>query len=162
MYRHNDTTESPDECIGQHPGYAILSCFENGSKLSRLFFEAQDLASDFRDIRCLDYTSSLKKPAELELLKKMDQEGGPEQQAWMVGKNLDLPLGDFGGRSSAFEFLQYILAHASGVGKTNIKYRFHGFDIHGSTYSMETSLFRGCVEDRPFQKRFEVLLTQVN
>jgi len=97
IYKHA-IEESSEDCADRHPETAILSFLNASTKSLRLFFQAKDLELDFRDIRCLDYACFLKKGSDADVLNKMDIEGRPDSQVWKESKNLNLPLGDHGGR----------------------------------------------------------------
>ena len=158
VYEHDTAAERSEDCTGSHPRYAILSCLNHTTKSSRLFFEASDLDSDFRKIRCLDYRSSLKWAVASDLLKRMDTEGGPERQAWKEGENLELPMGDHGGRYlDALTVLWYILCHELVIRETKIEYRIHSYDIYGSTHSLGSSLLRRHIEDCTYQKHVKTI-----
>ena len=117
VYKHAPE-DSSKGCADRHPESAIVSFLNTSTKSLRLFFPAKDLELDFRDIRCLDYACSLKKGSDIDVLNKLDIEGRPDNQVWKESKNLNLPLGDHGGRcSDDFGVFRYISGDEIGTKK---------------------------------------------
>lgn len=96
-------------CTDGHPDFAILisSNATDLSRTSKLYFEgpgldfqinkAQDLLI-LKNMRCLNYLSSLEKYSERDLLRHVDPEGRPDMLAWRKTDDLHISSVDYEGR----------------------------------------------------------------
>lgn len=95
LYKHPTCVHSSNALVDWNPEFAILisSTAAGSARSSRLYFGRSCL--DFRidkakdslvlsDMRCLDYTSNLEKPAENDLYRNLDPEGKPDMCIWQT------------------------------------------------------------------------------
>ena len=112
VYKYRARAEMSDSCTDQHFHFAILmsSVAADSSQSSKLYFGQPSL--DFRkgetrslfifkNMRCLTYTSSLKKPSEKDLVRHSDPEGKPNESRWNK-EDLELSLMGYNGKQKHF------------------------------------------------------------
>ena len=113
-YKHIATADFCTLDEDQHPKFAILiaATSEDCAQYSKIYFGRQSL--DFqlhrleesivlRGMRRLNYTLSLRKSSENDLLRLLSSEGGPDGWVWK-SEDLELRLNDHGGERGLLAF----------------------------------------------------------
>lgn len=138
VYKHR-TGAASNLCSDQHPEFAILiTTTADSTRSSKLYFGQPflDFQHDkmhdlliFKNMRCLNYTSSVGKPSKKDLLRHLDPEGGPDMLV-LKTENLYLTV-DEG------EPKRCLILHVDGLETDRCHFRSHS-GVDGSAYRLAT------------------------